>query len=360
MDDVMGGSHWMSSAPSTGVAPSAGVLAGPLPVLDGGVPRGALAGALDAAVRAPSLYNSQPWHFRIGADRVEVRLDPSRMLPAADPGGRAARIACGAALYNLRLAMAVELGHESEVRLLPDRADDLLVAQVRVGRARPATPRERAQYCAIPRWRGNRHPFQDEEPVADAQHLALARAAAAQDCWLQVLTGTSPARRVAALIDEAGRVLDRDPAYRREAGPGTAGAVRAIDAVRASDVVQASDVRTRDTETVPSLGILGGADDTPPVHVSIGQALQSVLLTATEGGLAVSLFSQPFEVPDARTRLRELAGRLGTPYLVLRVGYPTRPSASTPRLPVAAVSDVLPDDRSRAVDGILAGMGELS
>jgi hypothetical protein len=50
-------------------------------------------------------------------------------------------------------------------------------------------------------------------------------------------------------------------------------------------------------------------------------ALQRVLLTATDLGLATSLFTQPVDEPASRNRLRSVCGRGYPPYAVLRVGY---------------------------------------
>ena len=40
---------------------------------------------LRAAGLAPSLHNSQPWQFAVGASHVEVYADPSKQLREADP-----------------------------------------------------------------------------------------------------------------------------------------------------------------------------------------------------------------------------------------------------------------------------------
>src|SRR5215469_14435873 len=74
---------------------------------------------LAAATAAPSMHNTQPWRFRVRQDAIELRADPDRMLPVADPAGRAVHIACGAALLNLRLAAWVA-DREPVVTLLPD------------------------------------------------------------------------------------------------------------------------------------------------------------------------------------------------------------------------------------------------
>ena len=51
------------------------------------------------------MHNSQPWLFRPVDDGVEVYADWRRRLLVSDPDGRALRVSCGAAVYNLRLAM---------------------------------------------------------------------------------------------------------------------------------------------------------------------------------------------------------------------------------------------------------------
>ncbi|MGA8114003.1 MAG: nitroreductase [Actinocatenispora sp.] len=324
--------------------------------VSGHVPAAALAGALDAAICAPSLHNSQPWHFVVGDGVIQVRLEPRRALPVADPEGNAARIACGAAVYNIRLAMATQLGYDPVVRLAPVRGDcPMLVATVTPGAQRPPTPHERGQYAVIGRRHSNRYPFHDSEPVGPAQRAALTDAARDQRCWLHIVTDPAQATRLTELINEASRALDDDIDYQRELQqwiqpppdahsgitPSAAGTKpEPGDRLRTRDYGGRPRRPGRDFEPSPLLAILGGTDDTPVDHVAVGQALQAVLLTATRHGLAVSLFSQPFEVDAVRRQVRALTGRLGSPYLVLRIGYPLRPSPSTPRLPVAEVSDV--------------------
>ena len=67
--------------------------------------------------------------------------------------------------------------------------------------------------------------------------------------------------------------------------------------------------------------MLGSTGNTAVDQVIAGQALQRVLLTATDAGLGVSMLSQPIEVPGAREALRLSLGRFGTPQMVMRIGY---------------------------------------
>ena len=124
------------------------------------LPEQAVAGLLAAAVAAPSMHNTQPWRFRVRHDPqvIELYADPARTLKYGDPRGRAVHIACGAALFNLRLAAAVA-GRQPVVTLLPDPGQPLLVATVRLAGPCRAQPAERELYAAIARRHTNRRPF---------------------------------------------------------------------------------------------------------------------------------------------------------------------------------------------------------
>ena len=79
---------------------------------------------LQAAVdRAPSIFNQRPWELELAADdRVELYSVPNEAL-AGTGLLREAVISCGAALYNLRLAIRVA-GRQPTVWLLPDLDQD--------------------------------------------------------------------------------------------------------------------------------------------------------------------------------------------------------------------------------------------
>ncbi len=310
----------------------------------------ALAATLEAAVQAPSLHNSQPWRFQVEHDTIELRIPTEQVLPVGDPSSRAARIACGAALYNWQLACAVELGRQPEVLLLPDGRHGRTLATLRPGVARPATPRERARYAAIPRRHINRYPFRTGAEVDRAHRWALTEAARSQQCWLTILDPGTRHDLVSGLINDADDTLRADPSYQDEQRQWTHPSVTRPEGIPApaagirpepDDLPRGRDYggrpRHRDFDT-DLLAVLGGEGETEGDQICVGQALQAVLLAATESGLAVSLFSQPFEVPSIIRQLRQVLGRLGTPYLVMRIGYPSRPSPSTPRHPIKDVT----------------------
>jgi nitroreductase len=309
--------------------------------------------AIEAAVRAPSLHNSQPWRFGLRQGAVEVRVDPDRRLPASDPTGWAARVAGGAALLNLRLALAVQ-GWQPQVRLLPDPTDRDLLAVVEPTRPRPASPAEQRLWHAIWRRHSNRAPFWPDPVPAEAR-THLAAATTAEGAWLELLIGLGPVAALAEIARTADQVLMRSASYRAElaawtrAGAGTGS--RPADGVPADaggprpepqDLLPRRPFSDRprgpvhEFEPQPLVAVLGTAGDTHGDQVLAGQALQRVLLAATDDGLAVSLLSQPIEVAGAREQLRLALHQFGAPQMVLRIGY-GQPGTPTPRRSVAEV-----------------------
>ena len=106
---------------------------------------------------------------------IDLYADPARMLRFGDPDGRALHIACGAALFNLRLAAAVA-GRQPVVRLLPDPGQPLLLATVRLAGKRQPQPDELELHEAIPARHTNRSPY-SSRPVPPGVLAELAGAA---------------------------------------------------------------------------------------------------------------------------------------------------------------------------------------
>lgn len=304
--------------------------------------------AVAAAIRAPSLHNSQPWRFRSRGDRLEVWLDAARRLPAADPSGWAARVAIGAAVFNLRLAVAVQ-GWQPVVRLLPDPAQPDLMAVVSPSHRHPVAPAQQRLWEAIWHRHSNRGRFLPDPVPADAR-ARLVAAATAEGCWLELLIGLGPVTAVAAITQVSNQILMRDPAYRAELAHWTRSGEVAdgIPAATGGPSSTPEDLlavgpsyrpRTAgpDFELHPLVAALGTVADAPGDQLVAGQGLQRVLLSATADGLAVSMLSQAIEVASAREQLRLALQRSGPPQMVLRIGY-GQPGTLTAR---RAVADVL-------------------
>nr|BFE74358.1 hypothetical protein GCM10020092_076590 [Actinoplanes digitatis] len=302
--------------------------------------------AAAAGIRAPSLFNTQPWLFRLGGGAIEVLADPTRQLAVADRDGWAVRLACGAAVYNARLALAAA-GTPAEVELSPGPAAPDVVARLTPGPERPPTYAEADLCAAIPRRYSNRAPFWPNPVPADSR-ARLREAARDEGAWLEMLVGMTALSGFAEIAQSADRVLRRDAGYRSEmmSWTHTDSAPDGVLVTAGAPVSEPQDLLPqrahsdrrrapgRDYEPEPLIGILGVTGDLPTDQIVASQAMQKVLLTATDEGLAASMLSQPIEVPAARDQLRRSLGRSGVPQLALRFGY-GQPGRPAPRRDVA-------------------------
>ncbi|MBO0848130.1 MAG: nitroreductase family protein [Pseudonocardia sp.] len=307
---------------------------------------------LTAATAAPSLHNSQPWRFRCTPSAFEVRADLSRAVPIADPDHRELVLACGAALFNLRMAIRA-LGVYPDAQLYPDPNRPSLLATVRPQGTRRATPAERRLVDAIHRRRTNRRQFTDAlitEPVRNE----LRSAAEMERSWLAVLAPAQlpPMRQ---LVARAHDIQQRDAAFVAEWAWWTAREQDAEDGVplrSAGPLPEPQDtwvlrdfsagrgrerVAGKDFEAAPLIAVVGSFHDLPLARLQAGQAMQRVLLTATLNGLSTSFLSQVVEVPQTRKQLRELIGGGLWPQTVLRIGY----GSPVPRTPRRKIGDVV-------------------
>ncbi|MGE5292052.1 MAG: Acg family FMN-binding oxidoreductase [Micromonosporaceae bacterium] len=307
---------------------------------------------ISAAGAAPSIHNTQPWRFRIvGEDIIEVRGDADRMLWVADPRGRALHLSCGAALFNLRIAIRNQ-GRRPLVWMLPDpRHAPMLLASVHVTPGRPPTVTECELMQAIPARHTNRAPFADR-PVPEPIRAELEGAATQERAALRMLTEPETAE-VLELAYEADRELAADPVHlaelRQWLTDGPAGDGLPPQALGPRPDTEPAPVRDLwsgradpwrpvDTfESRPQLAVLSTTSNEPPDWLRAGQALQRVLLTATWHGIAASLLYQPIERQEMRMEQHWWPWR-EEPQMIIRFGYGP-PAAGAPRRPFTDILD---------------------
>jgi nitroreductase len=306
--------------------------------------------ALRSASLAPSVHNSQPWRFRVLPDRIELHPDLGRRLPATDPEDRELRLSCGAALFNLRLALQ-GFGVRPLVTIMPGHPAAGALAIVR--RVGGLTPDDEmwALLKAVPQRRTNRRPF--FESGVDARHAyAMVRAAQLERSWLHIVGSREEVARMKDFVRRAHRIQQNNPDVQAELGAFTGHRPDAADGVPPASAgfhPEAQDewafrdfhpghkherLSGKDYESNPLVAVVCSHHDGPLGEVQAGQAMQRVLLTATTLGLSASFMSQPIEVRKVREELRRSLGGMLVPQTLLRIGFST-PVPATPRRPVA-------------------------
>jgi hypothetical protein len=310
--------------------------------------------AVRAAVAAPSVHNTQPWSFASAQGVIRLSADQRRGLPRADPAGREMAISCGAALFNLRLAVR-HLGFAAGVRLLPDPSRPGLLAEIRWGWYAPPAPDEEQLYRSIERRHTHRGPFTAELPPLLTGDLR--RAVRAEGAELHIICDPGQQHRLAGLIRAAELTQRASPGFAAELArwappPG----VPRPDGVPATAYPKQPDgleFATRDfgcgsgrgfpppsrrgnPHALGTVALLTTRDDQRLSWLLAGQALQRLLLHATARGVSAAFHTQPLELAALRDRIRiELTSR-AYPQMLLRLGR-DGPTAAAPRRPVTGV-----------------------
>lgn len=306
-----------------------------------------------AADAAPSILNTRPWKFeKVAYHRIELRPDWGRHLKIIDPLHRELLISCGAALFNLRLAIRVT-GHDPVVWLLPDEQSagpvcpycghrcgvgDLLASvEIDTRMRHPVTVTEQRLYEEIPRRHTVREPFSPS--MSMNVQAALEQAARLEGVRARLLHRRDT-RRLLRNAAQADQRLALNPPYVDElkqwtgsnATPergvpsdkfGSEPASRRRPPVRDLSLAWPG-TRQRRKFKRPQLIALETESDKPSDWLRAGQGLQRLLLTATYYRLQTSFLTQELEEEDrampSSQPVRQLWPWPESAQMVIRVG----------------------------------------
>jgi nitroreductase len=324
-----------------------------------------LESAAGAALLAPSVFNTQPWRWRVIGDTLELSADPDRQLAGTDPDGRLLLLSCGTALHHARTALAAA-GWTSTVDRLPDPTRPDLLARVHLGHSGPADPEAQRMAAAIGRRRTDRRAFGDE-PVSAETLTRLRRFVEFEGAYLHVVPDDQVP--VLAISTERAAGAERDdPIYREELERWTNRPQSRGDGVPVGTAVAPAlrRVPVRDFAAGDRAGLTAGAGvDRGAAYVIVfgttdrradllrgGEALSALLLLATAEGLATAPLSEAVEVAWSRQLLTTLLAGIGEPYIAVRLGHPGAGEPLPPAARRAAAETIttegqVPDDLRR-------------
>lgn len=317
--------------------------------------------AVEHALRAPSVHNTQPWRWRMRPDAVELHADWYRHLPATDPDRRDLIVSCGAALHHLQVACAAR-GLAVEVDRLPDPENLGHLATVAI-RPGPGDLVDSALFPAIHRRRTDRRRM-SHRPVPPGHLRSLAEQAHRVGALLILVTGVAMRQRFAAALIEAAHHQEFTPGYSAELQLWTRRYAAARDGVSAGSVAphtvgltgafplrrfprgelnQPRQLAGHGTANdAAELLVIATAGDNPLDWLRAGEATSAVLLAATRMELATTPLSQGLEVQRSRRELQhEVLHVPEHPQLIIRVGWPASGAAELPVTPRRDLGSVL-------------------
>jgi hypothetical protein len=312
--------------------------------------------ALLLACRAPSVHNSQPWHWVSEGAEVQLFVDRGRWLLSTDHSGREAIISCGAVLDHLRIAM-VAAGWQAHIERFPNPNNLDHLASVEFSPLKFVTDAQRQRAEAILQRRTDRLPLR--QPTFWA--------------WFEPVLGSSVDEAVAMLdvlsdevrprLAEASQLTETlrryDASYHAElqwwTSPFVLSAGIPPEALASTserwrvDVARDFPARS-DADRRADLGVdwskilvLSTAGDNRAEVFSCGEALSTVLLECTMAGMATCTLTHLIELDESRDIVRRLIGNRGEPQVLIRVGIAPPVEdlpAATPRRPLDDVLEI--------------------
>lgn len=319
----------------------------------GDSPSAQLRFALRYASLAPSNRNSQPWRFIQSGHGVVVLADRSRAVSVVDPFDRELTISCGAALMNLRVAMAY-FGMRARVETFPAQAGPDVLAHVTLQPEAHVEDRLAALFPALTARATNRSAFASEAVPRPVQ-AALIEQAALEGIELVILDSADGRSVMSTLVEQANGVLLADPRYRRELAvwshpqrvydgiPNSPlGLPRVMDFAEPLGGMETSasavarevvDEEKRKVNAAPLIACFCSRGDAREDWLRAGQGLERVLLEANLRALDASFFNQVLEVGDTRAALRGFLGGRMHPQILARFGK-GEAVGHTPRRPL--------------------------
>jgi hypothetical protein len=317
--------------------------------------------AVQLACRAPSLHNSQPWHWVAEDGTVQLYLDKDRVLYSTDHSGREALIGCGAALDHFRVAMAAA-GWTANVERFPNPNNPVLLASIDFSPIEFVTEGHRRRADAILRRRTDRLPFA-EPPDWDLVESQLRSAVANDAVRLDVIADElRPELAGASQLTESLRLYDSSyhaelswwtgPFETREGIPHSslvsAPESDRVDVGRNFPVTPNTDRRIGFGHDHAKVLVLSTYDSDRASVLQCGESLSAVLLDAAMAGLATCTLTHITELRASQDIVASLIEQTTTPQVLIRVGQIPQiddvPPA-TPRRPIDEVIEVRSKDR---------------
>lgn len=302
-----------------------------------GTPTAPVAAVAQAAIRAPSGGNAQPWHVEAQANSVVIRLAPERSS-MMDVAFRGSAVAIGAALFNARVAAAAwkvlgptvwktdDVTSPLEVALRLDHGDDAALADL----YQPMLRRETNRHLGV------------SQPIAAETVTLLQDIARREGGRLCVLQAREDLEKVAGIFAAADRIRYLTPDLHKEMiselrWPGDEPAdtgvdvrsleldpadLAVLDVLRRADVMfelarwqvgeaLGDDVRKR-IRTSSAVGVITVHGHELTDFACGGSAVEAVWVVAQRLGLAVQPISPVFLHAVYRDELFELSPSFGT------------------------------------------------
>lgn len=298
------------------------------------------------AILAPSIYNTQPWLFRVAPPTIGLLANPAQRFAACDPEGRHLNLSLGCALENLLIA-AEHFGFAHNVEYFPE-VDDAYpwAAAVTLASGGSLAPWRQHLFDCIPARHTNHRRYQDRPVPAEALR-ALQNVVVEEGVALQFVEDLEIHQRIREVLDRADAQLFADPNARQAIlesvleGTIAVGWLASTLGRVAAHALRLDALAPHREEGAPLhaplVGLILTQEDDRVQQVRAGQVFERVHLMATYLGLSVQPINHALGLLSNRQALIAALHLDATPQMLFRLGFAEPEPEHTPRRPLESV-----------------------
>ncbi|MEK7165483.1 MAG: ThiF family adenylyltransferase [Patescibacteria group bacterium] len=314
---------------------------------------------LDAAVKAPSSHNSQPWGFAVLADTHQVMISPDlqRRLPESDLTDREMYISVGAAIANFNVA-AKYFGRSPQVEFV--QMGNKVGAKISLTTGYEPTEEDKKMYEAINQ-RVNYGGDHLNKPLTTEVIMAIEQVFIGEpNINLALIRDRTTKEKIADLVEDGdkhifnnpGFVTElvrfiRDAATKRKDGVTTTvfgipkgprrAAARMLLAFKKSIIENIARMDKEKVKAATAIGVITAKDESPELWLRIGELYELASLAATAHGVYFGVRAGLIESDVLHTQLENVVGKEGQrAEMLFQLGYPAKEKLKhTPRFAAA-------------------------
>lgn len=316
------------------------------------------------AILASNAHNTQPWLFRVHADRIELYADLSKNIGTMDPYFREMNISLGCAIENLCLAAQAH-GFEPNVKLLDGDIDQAKVATIDLS---PSSPHSSPLFHMITKRHTHRGAYDSNKPVSVAllnemstlsDHASSAKLLLHTDQQMKEQLGSLIVQATEAIVHDADQARDSHRWYRHSQddihrfkdgttldATGNSTLVRVFGKMLSISEKSSNEYWLKSTKEVhiPTASAYGSivlAARSKAQLLEAGRLWQRIHLWATSKGIALHPLNQVNErldreqqmnlTPHFGDALRSIVGGHGEHVFLFRMGYARDQALPSPR-----------------------------
>ncbi len=308
-------------------------------------------------ILAPSSHNAQPWNFSVDEEGIDVFLNTDRSLPVGDANNRQSFISLGCAIENIMVA-ADYFGAEAAVNFtspeMPGPAARVILkyASGYAGKA----DKEHLIWAILKRV-SNRNAYTDTLPTEAFLNAMASLAVAGEKVFIFSdqprkiqITEIALAASIAATADkkfsqELSRYVKANTTAASIGMPGfglgmplliSYIAPFLIRHVNINKLNHPHDKKILQSHT-PCLVILASQADNQATWLGIGRLYEKIALRAVGSGLSLAMWAAPIQIGEYYKDLQKALRTELRPQAFFRIGYPTKATAHSPRLPLEKI-----------------------